>query len=107
VRPRVATISDIGQTDTPVLYYQTATFMAYLLGSGILRASQVDASYDGTPSRFAADGGKDAVQGYATNVLLLRWDTKPAAHQEDVPTPGTDTQNVFLCRDLLALGVDR
>ncbi|MDP9183763.1 MAG: hypothetical protein M3P04_13425, partial [Actinomycetota bacterium] len=33
-----------------------------------------------------------------TNVLLLRWDTKPAAHQEDVPTPGNDTQNVFLCR---------
>ena len=33
-----------------------------------------------------------------TNVLLLRWDTKPAAHQEDVPTPGIDTQNVFLCR---------
>ena len=35
-----------------------------------------------------------------TNVLLfvLLWDTKPEAHQEDVPTPGTDTQNVFLCR---------
>ena len=33
-----------------------------------------------------------------TNVLLLRWDTKPAAHQEDVPTPDHDTQNVFLCR---------
>jgi IS6 family transposase len=26
------------------------------------------------------------------------WDTKPEAHQEDVPTPRTDTQNVFLCR---------
>jgi hypothetical protein len=23
---------------------------------------------------------------------------RPAAHQEHVPTPGTDTQNVFLCR---------
>jgi len=33
-----------------------------------------------------------------TDVLLLRWDTKPAAHQEDVPTPGIDTQNDFLCR---------
>src|SRR5690348_12629720 len=32
------------------------------------------------------------------NVLLLRWDTKPAAHQEDVPTSCSDTQNVFLCR---------
>jgi hypothetical protein len=33
-----------------------------------------------------------------TNVLLLRWDTKPAAHQGDVPTSCIDTQNVFLCR---------
>jgi len=33
-----------------------------------------------------------------TDVLLLRWDTKPAAHQEDVPTPGIDTQNDFLRR---------
>jgi uncharacterized membrane protein YkvA (DUF1232 family) len=30
------------------------------------------------------------------------WDTKPEAHQEDVPTPRTDTQNVFLCRDVSA-----
>jgi hypothetical protein len=34
-----------------------------------------------------------------TNVLLLRWDTKPEAHQEDVPTSGTDTEHIFLCRD--------
>jgi hypothetical protein len=67
VRPRVATIADIGQTDTRVLYYQGSPFMSYLLGSGILRPSQVDASYDGTPSRFVADRGQDAVQGYATN----------------------------------------
>jgi hypothetical protein len=26
------------------------------------------------------------------------WDTKPKAHQDDVPTSGTDTQNIFLCR---------
>jgi hypothetical protein len=61
------TISDIGQTDTRVLYYQTSTFMAYLLGAGILRPSQVDGSYDGTPSRFVAGRGQDAIQGYATN----------------------------------------
>jgi hypothetical protein len=33
-----------------------------------------------------------------TNVLLLRWDTKPAAHQEDVPSSCIDTQNVLLRR---------
>jgi len=32
------------------------------------------------------------------NVLLLRWDTKPAAHQEGVPHAATDTLNTFLCR---------
>jgi hypothetical protein len=32
------------------------------------------------------------------NVLLTAWDTKPEAHQGDVPTSLTDTQNVFLCR---------
>jgi hypothetical protein len=41
-----------------------------------------------------------------TNVLLLRWDTKPA-HQEDVPTSVTDTQKVFLCRDKSARYVGR
>jgi hypothetical protein len=45
---------------------------------------------------------RDTPLRLATNVLLLRWDTKPAAHQEDVPTPRTDTQNVFLCRRSLA-----
>jgi hypothetical protein len=40
---------------------------------------------------------------YATTVAHERppavWDTKPEAHQEDVPTSRTDTQNVFLCRE--------
>jgi len=41
--------------------------MDYLLGAGILRQSQVDGSYDGSPARFVAGRGQDAVQGYATN----------------------------------------
>jgi len=40
--------------------------------------------------------------GHATTVTHERppaaWDTKPEAHQGDVPTSPTDTQNVFLCR---------
>lgn len=61
------TIQDIGLTDTPVLYYQASTFMQYLLRAGILRPSQVDASYSGTPDRFVASRGRIAVQAYATN----------------------------------------
>jgi hypothetical protein len=41
---------------------------------------------------------RDTPLPLATNVLLLRWDTKPAAHEEDILTPGHDTQNVSLCR---------
>jgi hypothetical protein len=41
------------------------------------------------------------------NVLLLAWDTKPEAHQGDVRTSRTDTQNVFLCRGLRSLARHR
>src|SRR5215203_5126106 len=39
------TIADIGRTGTRVLYFQGATYMEYLVGSGQLRRSQVDAGY--------------------------------------------------------------
>jgi hypothetical protein len=48
--PNFNTIADIGQTTTPVIYFQGATYMAYLLGAGLLRPSQVAASYGGTPT---------------------------------------------------------
>lgn len=66
--PDWSNIADIGQTDKTVLFFQgERTYMDYLLGSGILRQSQVDGSYDGSPSRFAADRGDVAVQGFATS----------------------------------------
>ncbi len=80
------TIADIGQSNTKVLYFQTGTYMEYLIGSGILRRSQVDGSYDGSPSAFVASGGKIAVQAYATNEPYLyehevkAW-SKPVAFQ--------------------------
>jgi hypothetical protein len=94
------TISDIGQTDTKVLYYQGSPYMSYLLGSGILRPSQVDASYDGTPSRFVADHGQDAVQGYATNEPwswaheVAQWG-KPLAYQLVNDTGYPNYANLF------------
>ena len=49
--------------------------------------------------------------GYATTVTHERppaaQDTKPEAHQGDVPTSRTDTQNVFLCRVECAIEVVR
>jgi hypothetical protein len=69
--PEFNTIVDIGQSDTTVLYYQTDTYMQYLLGSGQLKASQVDGSYDGSPSRWVASDGDVAQGGFATSEPYL------------------------------------
>jgi hypothetical protein len=74
------TIADIGQTDEKVLYFPGLPYMDYLLGAGVLRRSQVDASYDGSPSRLVASRGRIAVQGYVTN--------EPQAWRYEVPAWG-------------------
>lgn len=82
--PNFKTIVDIGQTDTRVLYYPGSTYVEYLLGSGILRKSQVEGSYDGTPARFVAERGRVVQQGYLTNEVfqyeqeLPQWKKKVA-----------------------------
>ncbi|MEH3054314.1 MAG: hypothetical protein PGN13_09960 [Patulibacter minatonensis] len=60
------TIADIGKTDTKVLYFKGNYYMDYLVGAGILKKSQVDSSYDGTPARFVTSGGKVVQQGFIT-----------------------------------------
>jgi hypothetical protein len=66
--PNFDSITDIGQTDTKVLFFNgERTYMDYLLGTGQLRQSQVDGSYDGSPDRLAASRGAIAVQGFATS----------------------------------------
>jgi len=76
--PEWKTIADIGRSNATVLYYGGATYMEYLVGAGILHRSQVDGSYDGTPSRFVASGGTVAQQGYATNEPYLYSHELPA-----------------------------
>jgi hypothetical protein len=65
--PGFNTIADIGQTDTKILYYQTDTYMQYLLGAGLVRSSQLDGSYDGTATRFITSKGEIANAGFATS----------------------------------------
>ncbi len=65
--PDWKTIADIGKTNTKVLYFEGASYMDYLTGKGILKKSQVDGSYDGTPTEFVGSKGKFAVQGFATS----------------------------------------
>jgi hypothetical protein len=65
--PGFNSIVDIGKTNTKVLYFNGATYMDYLTGSGILKKNQIDGSYDGAPTRFLSEKGKIAQQGFATN----------------------------------------
>jgi len=65
--PELQTVVDIGRTDTTVLYFEGATYMDYLVGAGILRAEQIDGGYDGSPSRWLAEDGNLAQQGFATS----------------------------------------
>ncbi|MFT4036491.1 MAG: hypothetical protein QM679_13030 [Patulibacter sp.] len=60
------TIADVGKTDTKVLYFKGNYYMDYLIGAGILKKSQIDSSYDGTPARFVTSGGKVVQQGFIT-----------------------------------------
>jgi hypothetical protein len=63
--PAFNTISDIGQTNTTVFTFHAAN-SDYLTGTGILRSSQLNYSYDGSPSWFM--GKPDSVVGgFSTN----------------------------------------
>ena len=75
--PDFNTIADIGRTDTKVIYFQGATYMAYLLGGGLLRPSQVAATYAGTPDQWKASKGSIVQQGYVTNEVL-RYQNDPS-----------------------------
>lgn len=68
--PSVTDIKSLGvalaKSGGVVRYFKGAAYMAYLQGAGILPASTLDGSYDGTPAKFVAAQGKDAQQGFAT-----------------------------------------
>jgi hypothetical protein len=63
--PAFNAIQDIGQTSTRVFTFRSAN-TDYLLGSGILRPSQMDYSYDGSPSLFMSRPDS-VVGGFSTN----------------------------------------
>jgi hypothetical protein len=71
------TIADIGRTDTRVLYFQGATYMEYLVGSGQLKRSQVDSGYAGAPDRWVSARGSIVQQGFLTN--------EPFAYENELP----------------------
>lgn len=64
---------DVKGTGAPVVYSEGKVFMDYLIANGYVDESQADASFDGTPARFVADGGESMQQGYVSNEPY-RWE---------------------------------
>ncbi|MGV9678350.1 nitrate ABC transporter substrate-binding protein [Nocardia sp. NPDC003482] len=59
-------IADIGRSGAPVVVSQGQLYPDWLVGRGLIRASQIDASYDNAPSRFVA-GPSIAQQGFVNS----------------------------------------
>jgi hypothetical protein len=64
--PDVQTITDLGAKGVKVRYLPNATYMEFLVGRGILKREQVDASYDGKLTTFVELGGQVAQQGFGS-----------------------------------------
>ena len=80
--PDVTSIADLKAAGATVRYFDGSAYMAYLTGAGILDPSQVDGSYDGTPSGFVAAAGEVAQQGFAS--------AEPYIYKNEVSAWGKD-----------------
>ena len=58
--------SGSGSGGVTIRYFQTGSYMRYLVNSGQVDEGQLDGSYDGTPAVFVSEGGKIAQQGFAS-----------------------------------------
>jgi hypothetical protein len=65
--PAWNTMVDVGVTRAPILYAtQVQVQMEFLVGSGIIKRSQVKSTYTGDPSQFINAKGEVVSQGFAT-----------------------------------------
>ncbi|WP_280358267.1 nitrate ABC transporter substrate-binding protein [Nocardia otitidiscaviarum] len=78
-------IADIGVSGAPIVVSQGQLYPDWLVARGLVRAEQIDASYDNSPSRFVADPSF-AQQGFANSEPYVyehevrAWN-KPVAYQ--------------------------
>jgi hypothetical protein len=56
---------EIRDSGIPVLYFEGGKYMDFLIHEGLLSPDQIDASYDGSPTRFVTE--EVVQQGFATN----------------------------------------
>ncbi|MGW0024791.1 nitrate ABC transporter substrate-binding protein [Rhodococcus sp. NPDC003383] len=74
--PDWESIGDIGKTDATVVVSKEQIFPQWLVAKSLLKASQLDPTYDGAPSRFVGDP-TIAQQGFANS--------EPYSYEEDTP----------------------
>ena len=82
--PDVETIADLGKTDAPIRVFPGGVYIDYFVGAGILKADQIDSTYDGSPAVFVSEAGKTAQQGFAS--------AEPYIYKNEVPEWGKDVK---------------
>ncbi|MFB7716557.1 ABC transporter substrate-binding protein [Nocardia sp. NPDC056100] len=71
--PQIKSWPDVAASGAPILYSEGKPYMDFLVANGYVKKEQLDASYDGTPSRFVAEKGRVMQQGYVSNEPY-RWE---------------------------------
>jgi hypothetical protein len=64
--PDVQTLADLGTEEITINLFGGVTFGQIFVANGTWSEGQIDPSYDGGPSRFIAENGAIAQQGYAS-----------------------------------------
>jgi hypothetical protein len=80
--PDVTSIADLGKAGATIRVFPGGTYIDYFVGSGVLSADQIDATYDGSPAVFVSEGGKIAQQGFAS--------AEPYIYKNEIPEWGKD-----------------
>jgi hypothetical protein len=99
-------LQQIAASGVKVLALQSGTYVGVFEKEGLLKTSQVDTSYNGTPAQFVAAGGNIIQQGYV--------DEEPYQLQYETPTWGkpvkyllVGSQNYPVYQDTIAVRSDQ
>lgn len=63
----ISRFQDIGNSGAKVLVFEGGVWVDYLVARGWVNKSQIDTSYDGSPTRFVTTDGAIVQQGFATS----------------------------------------
>jgi hypothetical protein len=64
--PDVETIADLGEQGITMNVFAGGSYLSVFVAEGVVSEEQIDPSYDGAPTRFIAEGGAIAQQGFAS-----------------------------------------